>query len=54
MHISATSLVYDYVCSLDENLKDDEALNVICEFITDVDHFQEIYWPEADLIDTIS
>lgn len=48
MHISATSLVYDYVCSLDENLKDDEALNVICEFITDVDHFQEIYWPEAD------
>ncbi|MBD3279123.1 MAG: hypothetical protein GF390_00240 [Candidatus Pacebacteria bacterium] len=46
--ISATSLVYDYVCKQKPSLKDDQALKTIAEFATAVDHFQEVNWPKAD------
>lgn len=47
-HISATSLTYDHVCALHPELEFDKALQEISEFTTDIDHFGEIYWPEAD------
>ncbi|HEX7018040.1 MAG TPA: hypothetical protein VF209_04000, partial [Patescibacteria group bacterium] len=46
--ISATSLVYDHLCQLHPELKDDLALQDIAQHCTEIDHFGEIYWPEAD------
>lgn len=45
--ICASSLVYDYLCGLHPDLKDDKALQVLIEYITQIDHFEEIFWPEA-------
>lgn len=45
--ISATSLVYDYVCGVHPELEDDQVLKTIVDFVTEIDHFGEIYWPEA-------
>ncbi len=45
-HICATSLTYDYACRLHPELKQDEALKYIVEFVTQIDHFEEIYWTE--------
>jgi hypothetical protein len=47
-YICATSLTYDHVCSLHPELKNDQALKIIVEFVTEIDHFGEVYWPEAD------
>lgn len=47
-YISATSLTYDHVCSLHPELTEDKALQQISEFGTEIDHFGEIHWPEAD------
>jgi hypothetical protein len=47
-HVSATSLTYDYVCSVHPDLKSDVALQEISTFTTEIDHFGEIHWPEAD------
>ncbi len=46
--ITATSLVYDYLISLQPTLEKDEALAILVDFVTQVDHFEEIYWPEAE------
>jgi len=46
--LSAASLVYDYLVKLHPELSQDAALKTVAEFVTDVDHFGEIYWPEAD------
>lgn len=46
--ISATSLVFDHVCQVHPELKDDEALKLLVSFVTDIDHFKTIYWPKAD------
>lgn len=43
----ATSLVYDYICERYPDQKNDQALAAIVRHVTDVDHFGEIYWPEA-------
>lgn len=48
LHICATSLTYDYVCRIHPEYADDPALKFISEFVTDIDHFGEINWPEAD------
>lgn len=48
LFISATSLVYDHSLSIHPELEQDEALQALVEFITETDHFGEIYWPEAD------
>ena len=47
-HISATSLVFDHVCRVHPDLREDKALTNIITIITDLDHFGEIHWPEAD------
>lgn len=46
-HICASSLVYDHLCQLHPELKEDRALQDMVAFITDIDHFGEIYWPDA-------
>ncbi|MBU0974324.1 hypothetical protein KKD03_01325 [Patescibacteria group bacterium] len=45
--LSATMLVHDYVVSKNLSLEKNEALDIIIEFITQIDHFEEIYWPDA-------
>lgn len=45
--LSATKLVYDHVCSRNSDLEKDEALQIIAEFVTEIDHFQEIHWPDS-------
>lgn len=45
---SATSLVYTHLCQLHPDLEQDQALELLTEFVTDIDHFQELYWPETD------
>ena len=47
-HSSAASLVYEYLCQIHPELKKDQALKLLVDFITEIDHFEEIYWPEAD------
>ncbi len=48
-HICATSLVYtDHICEIHPEKRTDEAIKAISDHITDIDHFGEIYWPEAD------
>ena len=47
LHICASSLVFDYLCELHPELKKDSALRVLIEYVTQIDHFEEIYWPEA-------
>jgi hypothetical protein len=48
LKVCATSLAYDYACRLHPEFKKDEALSQMVEFITQIDHFEEIFWPEAD------
>lgn len=45
---SASSLVFDHITNLHPELENDAALNILVQHITEVDHFREIYWPEAD------
>lgn len=45
-NICATSLVYDFICSRNKDLEHDQALQIISEFITEIDHFGEIHWPD--------
>lgn len=46
--ICAASLVYDYLIKIHPELKNDEALKIIVEFVTEIDHFKEIFWPNAN------
>ncbi|MEN8253544.1 MAG: hypothetical protein ABFQ62_04175 [Patescibacteria group bacterium] len=46
--LSASSLVLDHICKIHPEKKDDEALNFLVDFVTGIDHFEEIYWPESD------
>ncbi len=45
--ICAATLVYDHVCEIHPDLKDDQALKTIVDLANDVDHFGEINWPKA-------
>jgi hypothetical protein len=47
-YISATSLTYDYICSIHPDFANNEALQVISKFVTEIDHFGEINWPESE------
>jgi len=47
LHICASSLVYDHLCQLHPDLAADQALKTLVEFITDIDHFGEINWPDS-------
>lgn len=44
--ISATSLVYDYLCQLHPDLTTDRPLKLLVDIITEIDHFGEIHWPD--------
>lgn len=46
LRICATSLVYDHVCKIHPELKNDKALKAIVEFVTEDDHFGSVHWPE--------
>jgi hypothetical protein len=46
--VSATSLTYKHICNIHPDYVDNEALKAISEFVTEIDHFREIYWPESD------
>lgn len=46
--ICATSLIYEHICKIHPELLQNKALQAISEFITEIDHFREIYWPEAE------
>ncbi len=46
--VCATSLVYDHVCQIHPELSQNKALQAIVAFTTDIDHFGEIFWPEAE------
>lgn len=47
LHLSATSLTHEYICSLDPNYGEDVPLQQLVDFITEIDHFGEVHWPEA-------
>ena len=46
--ICATSLVYDYICHIHPEAKNDEALRYFAQYVTEIDHFGEINWPDAN------
>ncbi len=46
--ICATSLVYEYLSSKHMEIAQDKALKTLVGFVTEIDHFGEIYWPEAE------
>ena len=45
--ICAATLTHEYVCHLHPELEKDQALAEIVEFTNQIDHFQEIHWPDA-------
>jgi hypothetical protein len=47
-YISATSLVYDHAVKVHPELKNDQALLELVQYTTEVDHFGEVHWPDAD------
>lgn len=46
--ICAATLVYDHVSHVHPELEDDEALKTIVEYANEIDHFEEIFWPNSD------
>lgn len=49
LQISASSLVYnDHLSKLHPELKNDQALKALVDLTTEIDHFGEIFWPDAD------
>src|SRR5690606_8370355 len=47
-YISATSLVYDYLLKVYPDYVNDRALKELVQFVTEIDHFGEVEWPEPD------
>jgi len=45
--VSATSLTFEYICNVHPELKDNEGLQAIAKFVTEIDHFHEIYWTDS-------
>lgn len=48
--ICASSLVQEFVAESNPELANDEALRTIIDYISEIDHFQEIEWPEPSSI----
>lgn len=46
--VCAASLVYEYLCQVHPEYKQDKALAFIVEYVNTIDHFEEQSWPEAD------
>lgn len=47
LKICATSLVFDHLCQKYPATKDNQALREIVRHITEIDHFEQIHWPDA-------
>ena len=45
--ICAASLVHEHLLQIHPELEDDQALHIITTFITEIDHFGEIFWEDA-------
>lgn len=45
-NICAATLVFDHVCGIRPELREDKALRAIVTLANEVDHFQEVHWPE--------
>ncbi|MBD3250768.1 MAG: hypothetical protein GF381_04355 [Candidatus Pacebacteria bacterium] len=48
--VCAASLAHQHVCQVHPEIKKDQALQKIVNFINEIDHFQEINWPTAENI----
>lgn len=46
--VSATSLTYDHCCEVHPELYEDKALQELVKIVTELDHFGECFWPEAN------
>ncbi|PWU23845.1 hypothetical protein C5B42_01635 [Candidatus Cerribacteria bacterium 'Amazon FNV 2010 28 9'] len=46
--VCATTLAYDYVCTLHPELAKDEALFFLADYVNTIDHFEEVFWDKAD------
>lgn len=46
-YLSATKLVFDHLANLHPELAADKPLKTLVSFVTDVDQFAEIEWPDA-------
>lgn len=45
---SASQLVLEHVTQVHPDLADDEALKLLVDFVTGIDHFEDAYWPDAN------
>jgi len=45
---SATSLVYQYLLQIHPEYQADAALRQISDIVTEIDHFGEVFWPDAN------
>ncbi|MFZ5376624.1 MAG: hypothetical protein ACOZAN_03075 [Patescibacteria group bacterium] len=46
-NVCATTLVFDYLCQLYPDYANDQALKELVDYVNQIDHFQEISWPES-------
>lgn len=46
-HLSASYLVHEYLVNKQEHLASDNALQMLVDYVTDIDQFGEYHWPEA-------
>lgn len=47
-YLSAALLVWQHLTKLHPEIIDDKALKTIVDYATEIDHFKEIFWPDAD------
>jgi hypothetical protein len=45
--VCATSLVFDLIASRQLDKKSNAALRYLVEYVTQIDHFEDCYWPDA-------
>ncbi len=43
----AAMLVFDHLCQINPIIKEDKALKELVNFVNEIDHFEEIYWPDS-------
>lgn len=44
----ATSLVFDHLCLIQRDKRDDRALKYLVDYVTQIDHFREASWEKPD------
>jgi len=45
-NICATTIVYDYLCELHPEIRNNKALHTLVNYVNEIDHFKEIHWPD--------